>query len=87
MFRYPKGITKKFRNFKQQLIQFTDLTDTAFSQGLRKIVDITIARVVKLPVLAGLKPFLYESRRRRNTSFQILLMEWNELILLQNAFS
>ena len=65
---------KKFCNFKQHLIQFTGLTDIAFSKGLRKNVGITIARVVKLPVLAGWRPILYESRRRGNTSFQILLI-------------
>ena len=65
---------KKFHNFKQHLIQFTGLTDIAFSKGLRKNVGITIARVVKLPVLAGWRPILYESRRRGNASFQILLI-------------
>ena len=65
---------KKFYNF-QHLIQFTGLTDIAFSKGLRKNVGITIARVVKLPVLAGWRPILYESRRRGNASFQILLIE------------
>ena len=34
MFRYPKG-------FQKHLIQFTGLTDIAFSKGLRKNVDIT----------------------------------------------
>ena len=59
---------------KHHLIQFTGLTDIAFSKGLRKNVDITIARVVTLPVLAGLRPILYEPRRRGNKSFQILLI-------------
>ena len=36
---------KKFHNFKQHLIQFTGLTDIAFSKGLRKNVGITIASV------------------------------------------
>ena len=62
------------RNFKQHLIQFTGLTDIAFSKDLRKKVDITISRVAKLPVLAGLRPILYEPRRRGNTSLQILLI-------------
>ena len=53
---------KKLRNFKQHLIQFTGLTDIVFSKGLRKNVDITIAHVVKLPMLAGLRPILYEPR-------------------------
>ena len=56
------------------MIQFTGLTDIAFSKGLRKNVDITISRVVKLPVLVGLRPILYESRRRGNTSVQLLLI-------------
>ena len=74
MFRYPQGIMKKLPNFKQHLIQFTGLTDIAFSKGLRKNVDITIAHVVKLPMLAGLRPILYEPRRGGNTSSQILLV-------------
>ena len=65
---------KTFRNLQQHLIQFKGLTDIAFSKGLRKNIDITIACVVKLPALAGLRPILNESRMRGNTSFQILLI-------------
>ena len=72
---------KKFHNFKQHLIQFTGLTDIAFSKGLRKNVGITIACVVKLPVLAGVETYSLRIQEAWKREFPNLIdrnSEFNE---------
>jgi len=43
--------------FQAAFIQLTGLTDIVFSKGLRKNVDITIARVVKLSVSSEIETY------------------------------
>jgi len=48
---------EKVVQFQAAFIQLTGLTDIVFSKGLRKNVDITIARVVKLSVSSEIETY------------------------------
>ena len=60
---------KKFHNFKQHLIQFTGLTDIAFSKGLKKNVDITIAPCRKIASVSGIETYSLRTQKASKHEF------------------